>query len=443
MFEALSDKFDKTIRNLRGIGKITDRNIEDALREVRMALLEADVHFEVVKDFVEHVRAQALGQEVLRSLTPEQHFIKIVNQELRRTMGESTVELDLAASPPVVLMLCGLQGSGKTTTIAKLAHHLKTKLKRTPYLVPADVYRPAAIQQLQTLGQQIDCPVHPSDPGTDPVEICRAAQKYARDHALDVVLLDTAGRLHIDEELMGELERIKSAVTPHKIMLVVDAMVGQDAVNVATGFNQRLQLDGVILTKLDGDARGGAALSVRAVTGCPILFSGTGEKIDALEVFHPDRMATRILGMGDVLTLIERAEQAYDRDEAVRLQQKLRRNEFTLEDFRDQLRAIKKMGTVGDLLSMIPGMKKMTKGFDMAEAETELKRVEAIIDSMTKQERRDHTILNGSRRKRIANGSGTSVAEVNRFLKQYQDAKKMMKKFSKFAGRGMPTGMPF
>jgi len=443
MFEALSDKFDKTIRNLRGIGKITDRNIEDALREVRLALLEADVHFEVVKTFIDEVRVKALGQEVLRSLTPEQHFIKIVNDELRHIMGDGAVELDLAAAPPVVLMVVGLQGSGKTTSVAKLAQYLKKQKRRNPYLVPADVYRPAAIQQLQTLGQQIGVPVHASDAGADPVALCQDALRYARDHAHDLLIIDTAGRLHIDEELMSELERIKAAVPPHQTLLVVDAMVGQDAVNVANGFHGRLGISGVVLTKLDGDARGGAALSVRAATGRPILFSGTGEKTDALEVFHPDRMATRILGMGDVLTLIERAQEAYDRDEAVRMQQKLRRNEFTLEDFRDQLRAVKKMGSMGDLLSMIPGMKKLTKGVDMAEAESELKRVEAIINSMTKQERHDHTILNGSRRKRIATGSGTTVAEVNRFLKQYQDAKKLMKKMSKFAGRGMPTGLPF
>ena len=442
MFEALSDKFEQTIRNLRGIGKVTDRNIEDALREVRLALLEADVHFQVVKDFIDQVRVKALGQEVLRSLTPEQHFIKIVNEELRRIMGGAAVELDLGAAPPVVLMLVGLQGSGKTTTVAKLAQFLAKQKRRRPYLVPADVYRPAAIQQLQTLGQQIDVPVHPSDSGTDPVAICQGAYKYARDHAHDVLLIDTAGRLHIDDELMGELERIKAAVPPHQILLVIDAMVGQDAVNVANGFDGRLSIDGVVLTKLDGDARGGAALSVRAATGRPILFSGVGEKVDALEVFHPDRMATRILGMGDVLTLIERAQEAYDKDQAVRLQQKLRRNEFTLEDFRDQLRAVKKMGSMGDLLGMIPGMKKLAKGVDVAEAETELKRVEAIINSMTNQERRDHTILNGSRRKRIALGSGTTVADVNRFLKQYQDAKKVMKRLTKFAGRGMPTGLP-
>ena len=443
MFENLSDKFDQTLRKLRGVGRITERNIEDAVREVRLALLEADVHFHVVKDFIDRVREAALGQEVLRSLSPEQHFIKIVNQELRRVMGDSAVELDLASAPPVVIMMVGLHGSGKTTTTAKLARYLKEEKKRSPYLVPADVSRPAAIDQLKTLGAQLDCPVHPSRPEDDPVTLCRAAYAAARDHAYDVCLIDTAGRLHIDDELMSELEEIKSAVSPHQTLLVVDAMVGQDAVNVANGFNGRIGIDGVVLTKLDGDARGGAALSVRAVTGRPILFSGVGEKLDALEVFHPDRMATRILGMGDVMTLIERAERAYDQDEAARLEKKLRRNEFTLEDFRDQLRAVRKMGSMGDLIGMIPGMKKVTKELDMSKAETELRRVEAIINSMTKEERRNHAVLNGSRRKRIALGSGTTVADVNRFLKQYLQTKKVMKKMTKFAGRGMPQGLPF
>jgi signal recognition particle subunit SRP54 len=438
MFDTLSDKLEQTVRKLRGVGRITERNIDDAVREVRMALLEADVHFQVVKDFVEHVRQAALGQEVLRSLTPEQHFVKIVSAELRQVMGGSAAALDLGAAPPVVLLLVGLQGSGKTTTVAKLARHLQEEHKRTPYLIPADVYRPAAIEQLTTLGAQIGCPVHPATPQDDPVALCQAGYAAARNRAFDVCLIDTAGRLHIDDALMAELERIKAAVQPHQILLVVDAMVGQDAVNVATGFHQRLNIDGVILTKLDGDARGGAALSIRAVTGRPILFSGVGEKIDALEVFHPDRMATRILGMGDMLTLIERAERAYDQDQAEQLERKLRRNEFTLEDFRDQLRAVRKMGSMGDLLGMIPGMKKMIRGVDMDKAEVELRRIEAIIGSMTKEERRDHSILNGSRRKRIAAGSGTSVADVNRFLKQYLETKKVMKRFTKLAGRGLP-----
>ena len=441
MFDTLSDKLEQTVKRLRGHGKISERNIEDAVREVRLALLEADVHFEVARDFTERVRTQSLGAEVLASLTPEQHFIKIVRSELTELMGGRAVELNLSATPPVVVMVVGLQGGGKTTTIAKLAHHLKTQRGRSPYLVPADVYRPAAVEQLTALAEQVGVPVHPTPPGADPVEVCVAARAAAINRACDVVLIDTAGRLHIDDELMGELERIRAAVAPHQTVLVVDAMTGQDAVNVANGFHSRLSLSGVIMTKLDGDARGGAALSVRAVTGAPLLFAGTGEKLDALEVFHPDRMATRILGMGDVLTLIERAEQAYDEKEAVALQRKLRRNEFTLEDFRDQLRAVRRMGAIGDLLNMIPGIKKLTKGMDMASAETELKRTEAIINSMTRSERDNAAIINGSRRRRIATGSGVTVADVNRFLKQFQQTKKMMKHVARFAGKGMPPGM--
>jgi signal recognition particle subunit SRP54 len=442
MFDTLTEKFDQTIRKLRGVGKISERNIEDAVRDVRLALLEADVHFQVVKDFTDRVRASALGQTVLASLTPEQQFIKIVRAELTALMGGETTAFDLAAPPPVAIMLVGLHGSGKTTTVGKLARYLKTEHKRSPYLVPADVYRPAAIEQLTTLAQQVDCPVHPSHEGADPVAVCREAQTFAKNHGHDVLLIDSAGRLHIDDALMEELERLKAAIQPHHILLVVDAMTGQDAVNVAAGFHGRLGLSGVVLTKLDGDARGGAALSVRAVTGAPILFAGTGEKLDALERFHPDRMATRILGMGDMLTLIEKAERAYDQNQAIALQKKLRRNEFTLEDFRDQLRTVRQMGSMGDLIAMIPGMKKFTRGLDMDSAEGELKQVEAIINSMTKEERHNHLILNGSRRRRIALGSGTTVADVNRFLKQFLQTKKMMKQMSKFAGRGMPQGLP-
>jgi signal recognition particle subunit SRP54 len=411
------------------------------VREVRVALLEADVQLEVVRDFTERVRTQALGQDVLISLTPEQHFIKIVRGELARVMGEQASELNLSATPPVVVMLVGLNGAGKTTTAAKLASWLAAHKKRRPYLVPADVYRPAAIEQLRTLGAQLGMPVHPTAPDADPVDVCRAATTAAANVACDVVLLDTAGRLHVDDELMDELAHIRAAVTPHQTLLVVDAMTGQDAVNVARGFHARVPLDGVIMTKLDGDARGGAALSVRAVTGAPILFAGIGEKLDAFEVFHPDRMATRILGMGDVLTLIERAEQVYDERQAAALEKKIRRNEFTLDDFRDQLRAVRRMGAVGDLLSMIPGMKKLTKGMDVASAEAELKRSEAIINSMTREERDNAAILNGSRRRRIAAGSGVSVAEVNKFLKQFQHTKKMMKHVVRAAGKGPPPGL--
>jgi signal recognition particle subunit SRP54 len=441
MFDSLSDKLEQTVKRLRGHGRISERNIEDAVREVRVALLEADVQFEVARDFTERVRAQSLGASVLASLTPEQHFIKIVRAELTRLMGERTIDLDLSATPPVVVMLVGLNGAGKTTTVGKLAQYLKRQRGRTPYLVPADVTRPAAVEQLATLAGQIGVPVHATPPGAEVVAVCRAGVEAARNRACDVVLIDTAGRLQIDDALMAELEDVRAAVTPHQTVLVVDAMTGQDAVNVATGFNARVPLSGVIMTKLDGDARGGAALSVRAVTGAPILFAGTGEKLDALEVFHPDRMATRILGMGDVLTLIERAEEAYDEHEALKLQRKLRRNEFTLEDFRDQLRTVRKMGAVGDLLNMIPGVKKLTKGMDLSAAETELKRSEAIINSMTREERDNAALLNGSRRRRIAAGSGVSVADVNRFLKQFQQTKKMMKHVARFAGKGMPPGM--
>ncbi|HVM95465.1 MAG TPA: signal recognition particle protein, partial [Candidatus Acidoferrales bacterium] len=328
MFDSLTEKFEQTVRKLRGLGKITERNIDEAVREVRMALLEADVHFQVVKDFTERVRQQAIGQEVLASLSPDQQFLKIVDAELTQLMGGQAVRFDLAAAPPLTILMVGLQGSGKTTTVGKLARLLKNDFKRNPYLVPADVYRPAAIEQLTTLGAQIDCPVHPSRAEQNPVDIGREALAHAKSHGYDTLLIDTAGRLHIDDELMNELEQLKAATQPHQILLVVDAMTGQDAVNVARGFHERLTLSGVVLTKLDGDARGGAALSVRAVTGAPIVFVGIGEKLDALEVFHPDRMARRILGMGDVLTLIEKAQQAYDENQAQALQKKLRRNEF-------------------------------------------------------------------------------------------------------------------
>ena len=434
MFDSLSEKLDQTIRKLRGLGKITERNIDDAVRDVRLALLEADVHFQVVKDFTERVRSQAVGQGVLASLTPAQQFIKIVNAELTALMGGQAVSLDLAAPPPVAIMVVGLHGSGKTTTIAKLARHLKLQQGRSPYLVPADVYRPAAIEQLTALGQQIDCPVHPSSSDADPVAVSREALEFAKKHGHDVLLIDTAGRLHVDDALMDELERLKAAINPHQILLVVDAMTGQDAVNVAGGFHRRLGLSGVILTKLDGDARGGAALSVRAVTGAPIVLVGVGEKLDALEAFHPDRMATRILGMGDVLTLIEKAERAYDAEQAVALQKKLRRNEFTLEDFRDQLRTIRKMGPLEQIMGMLPGMGNLKALAENKPDEKQLGRVEAIIGSMTPEERRKQHIINGSRRKRIAKGSGTSVEEVNRLLKQFVQMQKMMKQLGGMAG---------
>ena len=440
MFDSLSDKLEQVFKRLRGHGRITERHMTEALREIRMALLEADVALPVVQNFIAAIREQALGQEVLRSLTPEQHLLKFVHSELARTMGERAAVLDLGVPPPVVLMLVGLQGSGKTTTAAKLAHHLRVERHRKPYLVPADVYRPAAIEQLATLGREIDCPVHPSTADVSPVEIARAAVSAARAQGLDTVIIDTAGRLHIDEALMAELAAIKQAVAPKYVLLVADAMTGQDAVNVAQGFHAQLTIDGVLLTKLEGDARGGAALSIRAMTGAPILFVGVGEKLEALEAFHPDRMASRILGKGDVLSLIEKVEKAYDRRQAEALERKLRKNEFTLEDFRDQLQMVKRMGSMGDLLGLIPGMKKLGGAIDPGAADSELKRIEAIINSMTREERRNDALINGSRRRRIALGSGTSIAEVNRFLKQYAQTKKMMRKLTKLGGGRLGSG---
>ncbi len=441
MFDTLGDKLELVFKKLRGHGRITERHMTEAIREIRLALLEADVALPVVQAFCERVRQQAVGQDVLRSLTPEQHLIKFVHEELTRTMGGETATLDLGSNPPIIIMLVGLQGSGKTTTAAKLARHLKTERGRRPYLVPADVYRPAAIEQLTTLGRQIDCPVHPSTGDMDPVDIARAALTAARTQALDTIIFDTAGRLHIDDALMRELERIKAAVSPKYVLLVADAMTGQDAVNVAQGFHQRLAVDGVVLTKLEGDARGGAALSIREMSGAPIFFVGMGEKLEALEPFHPDRMASRVLGKGDILSLIEKVEAAYDERQAEVLERKLRKNEFTLEDFRDQLQMVKRLGSMGEILGMIPGMKKLTSKLDPGAADGELKKIEAIINSMTKQERRNDTLINGSRRQRIALGSGTSVSDVNKFLKQYTQTKKMMKKLTKLGRPG--GGNPF
>ena len=443
MFESLGEKLDSLWRKLQGQGKITEKNIEDALRDVRLALLEADVNVGVVREFVDAVRKDALGQDVLRSLTPEQHFVKLVHRELVRALGGAPVPLDLGGPSPVVVMLVGLNGAGKTTTTAKLARFLRDERGRSPYLVPADVYRPAAIEQLKTLAGQLGVPVYASAAGADPVALATDGIKAATLQGCDTVLLDTAGRQTIDEELMRELERMVGAVHPKHVLLVADAMTGQDAVATAQGFAGRLPVSGIVLTKIEGDARGGAALSLRSVTGKPILFAGTGEKLTALEAFFPDRVASRILGMGDMLSLIERAEKAYDKSQAEKLQQRLKKNEFDLEDFRDQLRAVKKMGSMTELLGMIPGVKKLMKGADLAGAEDELKRVEAIIDSMTRQERRDIHILNASRRKRIADGSGTSVSEVNRLLKQFAQTKKVLKKLGSapMMAKGFP-GLP-
>jgi signal recognition particle subunit SRP54 len=440
MFDSLSDKLQSIFKRLRGHGTLTEENLQDAIREVRLALLEADVHFKVVKEFVAAVRRQALGQEVLQSLSPGQQFIKIVHDELIELMGASGRRLNLSGMP-AKLMLVGLQGSGKTTTAAKLARWL-TQQGRRPGLVPADTYRPAAIEQLSQLGRQLEVPVFEPDSGADPVGICVRAREWARSRGIDTLLMDTAGRLHIDETLMEELVRIKAGVVPEEILLVADAMTGQDAVQIAEAFNQRLGVTGVILTKLDGDARGGAALSIRAVTERPIIFAGVGEKLDGLEPFHPDRMASRILGMGDVLTFIEKAQTAYDEKKARELEKKIKKAEFDLEDFLEQLQQIRKMGPLEDLLKMIPGANKLKGGVDLRTGEQDMVKMEAIINSMTRQERSNHTILNGSRRLRIAKGSGTSVQDVNRLLKNYAQMRKMMKKMSKAGRKGM-GGLPF
>jgi signal recognition particle subunit SRP54 len=442
MFESLTDKLDLTFKKLRGQGKITEKNIDDALREVRLALLEADVHVTVVKNFLDAVKTKSLGQEVLQSLTPEQQFIKIVRDEMVNLLGGEHRELDLKTAPPAVIMLVGLQGSGKTTTLAKLARYLRKEGRRTPYLVPADIYRPAAIEQLKILGQELDLAVHNSDPQLSPVVLCQQALEEARKRFCDVLLIDTAGRLHIDEELMQELSSIKDAVRPHQILFVADAMTGQDAVNQASGFNSQLELTGIILTKLDGDARGGAALSIRQMVGKPILFSGVGEKLEALEPFYPDRLASRILGMGDVLSLIDKVQQNVEQKEAVRLQKAFQKQQFTLEEFQLQLQQIKKMGSVGNLLELIPGGKKFASQVDAEKAEQEMKRVEAIINSMTLEERRNPAILNGGRRRRIAQGSGTTVTDVNRLMKQFMEMKKMMQRVSKLGMRSLLSRMP-
>jgi len=441
MFERLSDKLDAAFKKLKGRGKLTDKNIDEGLKEIRMALLEADVHYRVAKRFIADVKKRALGQEVLTSLTPGQQVIKIVNEELTELMGSHQEELNLSGPSPVSLMLVGLQGSGKTTTAGKLAVFLRNK-GRKPYLVPADVYRPAAIDQLKKLGDQLNVPVFSASTDMDPVQIGRDAKIAAHQQGCDTLLLDTAGRLHIDQDLMDELVRINEAVEPADILLVADAMTGQDAVNIAQSFNEALDIGGVILTKMDGDARGGAALSIKEITGKPIKFIGVGEKLNALEPFHPDRLASSILGMGDVLTLIEKAQDVVDEKKAAELEKKLRKNQFTLEEFRDQMLQVRKMGSLGDIMKMIPGMGKLKQMKNMDLDETELVRIEAIINSMTPLERRRHGIINGSRRRRIAKGSGTRVQDVNRLLKDYTQLLKMLKKINKGGMPGFPQGMP-
>ncbi|MBX6422364.1 signal recognition particle protein [Thermosulfurimonas sp. F29] len=425
MFDNLSDRLEGVFQKLRGKGKLTREDVERGLREVRLALLEADVNYRVVKNFIERVRERALGAEVLESLTPAQQLVKIVHEELIRTLGETPVPLDLGGPRPVPVLLVGLQGSGKTTTAAKLALFLRKK-GHQPYLVPADVYRPAAIDQLKTLAESVGVPYYDTDPAEKPVEIARKALAEAKARGRDVVIIDTAGRLHVDEAMMAEAAAIKEAVQPREVLLVADAMTGQDAVNIARSFQEKVGITGVILTKVEGDARGGAALSIREVTGCPIKFLGTGEKLEALEIFYPDRLASRILGMGDVLTLIEKAQEAFDLKKTRELQEKLRRREFTLEDLREQIRQVRRLGSLQEVFGMLPGIGKKIK--EMPFDEKELVKMEAIINSMTRQERLNPRIINASRKRRIARGSGTTVQDVNRLLKSYEEMRKLLRK---------------
>ncbi len=427
-FENISDKLQEVFKKLRGKGKITEADLKAAMREVKLALLEADVNFKVVKDFISAVSEKAMGNEVLESLTPGQQVIKIVNEELTALMGSSVSKIQYGPKSPTVIMMAGLQGAGKTTTCAKIGRLIKKDNKR-PLLVACDVYRPAARQQLKVVGSQVEIPVFSIDDCNDPVEISKKAVEHAKINGNDVVIIDTAGRLHIDDQLMAELENIKEAVEPTEILLVIDAMTGQDAVNVASSFDQRLSITGTVLTKMDGDTRGGAALSVKAVTGKPIKFAGMGEKLTDLDYFYPDRMASRILGMGDVLSLIDKAQQAFDEKKAVELEKKMREQTFSLEDYLEQLRQMKNMGSLTDLIAMIPGMNsKALSGVDIDERR--LLRVEAIITSMTMAERLKPEIINSSRKKRIADGSGVKVQDVNTLLKQFDQMRKMMKQFS-------------
>ncbi len=444
-FESLTEKLSATFKRLRGKGRLSEADVKEAMKEIKMALLEADVNFKVVKGFVSSVTERAVGQDVMESLTPAQMIVKIVNEELTALMGGGETKLAISPAPPTVVMLVGLQGAGKTTNGAKLAGLMKKQGKR-PLLCACDVYRPAAIKQLEVVGGQLDIPVFQMGQ-IDPVDIAKAAVEHARRHGNDMVFLDTAGRLHVDETLMDELKRIKETVNPTEILLVVDAMIGQDAVTAAKAFDEALDIGGVMLTKLDGDARGGAALSIRAVTGKPIKFAGTGEKLDAVEVFHPDRMASRILGMGDVLSLIEKAEQNLDAKKAAEQLERLRKNKFTLSDFYDQLLQLKSMGNLEDIAGMIPGMG--GKKLDLSADEGNLKRIEAIIQSMTPYERENPNVLNSSRKKRIAAGSGTQVVDVNRLLKQFDMVQQLTRQFSNpkkakgLFGRFKGMGLPF
>ena len=440
MFDRLSERFDDIFKKLRGHGKISERNIDEALREIRRALLEADVNFQVAKTFIQRVREQAIGQKVLKSLTPGQQIIKIVHDELIELLGGTVSPLKLADHPPTVLMLVGLQGCGKTTVAGKLARHLKNQGKPS-LLVAADTYRPAAIDQLKTLGETLEVPVFSQPPETDPVDICRQGLEEARRTNRSAVIMDTAGRLSIDEDMMDELVRIQQATEPHEIIFVADSMLGQDAVETAHRFHEQLTFTGCVLTKMDSDARGGAALSIRQMTGEPIKFIGNGEKLDALEPFHPDRMASRILGMGDILSLVEKAEEAFDQEQQTEMEKRLRREEFTFEDFLEQLHALKKMGPLDQLVGMIPGVGKNLKGLQIDDQA--FVHVEAIINSMTREERRLPQVLNGSRRRRIARGSGTTIQEVNRLIKQFQMMQKMVKQMNRTRPGKMKLNLPF
>jgi len=439
MFENLTDKLERSFKLLKGQGRITEINIAETLKDVRRALLDADVHYKIAKSFTDTVKQKALGQDVLTAVQPGQMMVKIVHDELMELMGGEAVDIDIKANPAIIL-IAGLQGSGKTTFSGKLARLLKEKRGKRPLLVAGDVYRPAAIEQLKTLGEQVEVPVYTEEGSKDPVKIAKNAVKHAKKEGYTAVIIDTAGRLAVDEEMMKEITAIRDAVSPHEILFVVDAMTGQDAVNTAKTFNDRLDFDGVVLTKLDGDARGGAALTIRSVVDKPIKFVSTGEKLDALDVFHPDRMADRILGMGDIVTLVEKAQEQFDEEEARKLQRKIAKDQFNFDDFLSQIQQIKKMGNIKDLAAMIPGMGKAVRNMDIDD--DAFKEIEAIIRSMTPQERQNPAILNGSRKKRIARGSGTSVTEINRLLKQFAETRKMMKSMSGKKGLSRLMNMP-
>lgn len=434
MFENLSDRLDRSFKLLKGQGRITEINVAETLKDVRRALLDADVNFRIAKQFTEEVKAEALGQKILTAVKSSEMMVKIVHEHLAQLMGGENEPINLKGNPTVIL-IAGLQGSGKTTFSGKLASHLKTKHGKNPLLVAGDVYRPAAIEQLKVIGEQVDVAVYTEDGNKNPVKIAKAAVKEAKIKGFNTVIIDTAGRLAIDEEMMKEIAAVKDAVSPHEILFVVDSMTGQDAVNTASEFNDRLNFDGVVLTKLDGDTRGGAALSIRSVVNKPIKFVGTGEKMDALDAFHPKRMADRILGMGDIVSLVEKAQEQFDQEEARKLQKKIAKNQFDFTDFMSQIQQIKKMGNIKDLAAMIPGMGKAMKNMEMDD--DAFKGIEAIINSMTPDERSTPTLMNGSRRKRIADGSGTSVAEVNRLLKQFDETRKMMKMMTSAKGKRM------